>query len=107
LWRLLRKENPELKRRPLMSNKADKNLSYGMGTNAEEVSVAATDYIPSTDAGKNGFTIYVGTTGNVALKTLTGDAVVLSTVLGGTFVPVICSQITKTGTTAGGIVALW
>ena len=50
--------------------------------------------------------LWIGATGNVALTTLGGNDVTFTAVPGGTVLPVGCTHVLATGTTATGIVAL-
>jgi hypothetical protein len=63
----------------------------------------------STENGKgnNGCVLYIGTPGNVRVKTVGGDDVIFTGVYAGQFFPVQVLQVFDTGTTAGEIVALW
>ncbi|MCB2114965.1 MAG: hypothetical protein KDE00_01365 [Rhodobacteraceae bacterium] len=51
--------------------------------------------------------IYVGQTGDVSARLAGGQSVVFANVQGGTVLPVRAKGINQTGTTAGGLVALW
>jgi hypothetical protein len=48
---------------------------------------------------------YVGTTGDVAIQDGSGNTVTFTAVPAGAVVPVVCSRIMSTGTTASNIVA--
>ncbi len=50
--------------------------------------------------------LYVGTTGNITLITPNGQTVLFTAVPVG-ILPVMCSRVKSTGTTASTIVALW
>jgi len=67
--------------------------------------------IPSVSSqngkGNNGCVLYIGTPGNVRVKTVGGDDVIFTGVYAGQFFPVQVLQVFDTGTTAGEIVALW
>ena len=58
-----------------------------------------TTFVPST--------LFVGTTGDVAIKNSLGESVVLKNIANGSFLPVICIQVLSTGTTASNIVRIW
>ena len=53
------------------------------------------------------FTLYVGVAGDITIVTLEGDTVQLVAVPAGSFVPIACKQVNKSGTTADSMVALW
>jgi hypothetical protein len=67
--------------------------------------------IPSVSSqngkGNNGCVLYIGTPGNIRVKTVGGDDVIFTGVYAGQFFPVQVLQVFDTGTTAGEIVALW
>lgn len=66
------------------------------------------DLIPSVSGGtNNGCALYIGTPGNVRVKTVGGDDVIFTGVYAGQFFPVNVLQVFASGTTAGEIVALW
>ena len=48
--------------------------------------------------------IYVGTAGNVAVRTIGGDTVTFTSVPAGTILPVMVDQVLSTGTTASNMV---
>lgn len=50
--------------------------------------------------------LYVGGTGNVSLVTGNGNTVLFSAIPAGTFLPVLCSRVNSTATTATLIVGL-
>jgi len=50
--------------------------------------------------------LYVGQTGNVRVRTLTGDIVVLANMQGGILYPIRIAQVLATGTTATDLVGL-
>jgi hypothetical protein len=49
--------------------------------------------------------LYIGTTGNVSIEMLNGTVVLTSVAVG--ILPVQCTRVNSTGTTASNIVALW
>lgn len=51
--------------------------------------------------------LYVGTTGNVAVKSLRGTTCIFTAVPAGLILPIRCTQVLSTGTTASNIVALY
>lgn len=51
--------------------------------------------------------LYVGVAGDIALITAGGQSVVFQAVPAGSLLPLRTSRILATGTTAGGIMALW
>lgn len=72
------------------------------------VTPSDTAEIPSLTGGKNnGCALYIGTPGNIKVKTVGGDDVTFVGVYAGQFFPVNVLQVFDTGTTAGEIVALW
>ena len=50
--------------------------------------------------------LYIGTSGNVSLVTMNGQTVIFSNVPVG-ILPMRCSRVNNSGTTAGQIIALW
>lgn len=75
---------------------------------AAPVTPSDTDLIPSVSGGtNNGCALYIGTPGNVRVKTVGGDDVIFTGVYAGQFFPVNVLQVFASGTTAGEIVALW
>ena len=78
------------------------------GRRALLVTPSDTDEIPAITGGtNNGCVLYIGTPGNVRVKTVGGDDVTFTGVYAGQFFPVQVIQVFTTGTTAGEIVALW
>jgi len=78
------------------------------GRRALLVTPSDTDEIPAITGGtNNGCVLYIGTPGNLRVKTIGGDDVTFSGVYAGQFFPVQVIQVFDTGTTAGEIVALW
>lgn len=58
--------------------------------------------------GKNpGVVLYVGTGGDIRVKTVRGSVVTLKNINDGQFIPVQVIEVFSTGTTADDIVALW
>lgn len=51
--------------------------------------------------------IYVGTGGNVTVKTAGNQTVLFTNVLGGTVLPVMCIQVRATGTAGSGFVRIY
>lgn len=51
--------------------------------------------------------LYIGVAGNVAITTLAGDDVTFVGVLAGTIIPIQCTVVKSTGTTATDIIALF
>lgn len=64
---------------------------------------------PSDSVGLTYFSraLYVGTTGDVVVVSPSGSAVTFVGVPAGAILPVKAVRVNATGTTAGGIVALW
>lgn len=78
------------------------------GRRALLVTPSDTDEIPAITGGtNNGCVLYIGTPGNLRVKTIGGDDVTFTGVYAGQFFPVQVIQVFDTGTTAGEIVALW
>ena len=78
------------------------------GRRALLVNPSDTDEIPSVTGGtNNGCVLYIGTPGNVRVKTIGWDDVIFTGVYAGQFFPVQVIQVFATGTTAGEIVAIW
>lgn len=74
------------------------------------VNPSDTDLIPNIsnpDGINNGCALYIGTPGNVRVKTAGGDILTFVGVYSGQFFPVNVIQVFDTGTTAGEIIALW
>jgi len=75
------------------------------------VTPSDTDEIPNVatedGSGNNGCVLFIGTAGNVAVKTVGGDLVIFKNIANGTFLPVQVLQVLTTGTTADDILALW
>jgi len=66
-----------------------------------------TDAYPVTPSDTDGFDesiIYVGTAGNVAVRTSGGQTVTFANVPAGSTLPVMVTRVFSTGTTAGNIV---
>jgi hypothetical protein len=55
---------------------------------------------------ENGYVLYIGGTGNVAVVTLGGDSVTFVGVPAGAFLPVLVTKVMSTNTTATSILAL-
>lgn len=51
--------------------------------------------------------LWIGTTGDLAVRTIGGDTITLANVQNGTLLPLAVDQVLSTGTTASDIVALW
>ena len=67
-----------------------------------------TDEIPAVTGGtNNGCVLYIGTPGDIQVKTVGGDVVTFVGVYAGQFFPVNVLQVFATGTTVGEIIALW
>ena len=78
------------------------------GRRALLVTPSDTDEIPAITGGtNNGCVLYIGTPGNVRVKTIGGDDVTFTGVYAGQFFPVQVIQVFATGTTSGEIIALW
>jgi hypothetical protein len=75
--------------------------------NANIFTGASNAYIIYSQNGKEGCVLYIGTGGNLTVLTVSGQTVLFSNVLGGTFLPVQVLKVFSTGTTASNIVALW
>lgn len=72
---------------------------------AREAAVIAPD--DATDLTLLPRAIYVGQTGNLSLRLPGGQSVIFVNVQGGSFLPVRAVGVNATGTTAGGLIALW
>ena len=75
--------------------------------NANIFTGASNAYIIYSQNGKEGCVLYIGTGGNLTVFTVSGQTVLFSNVLGGTFLPVQILKVFSTGTTASNFVALW
>ncbi len=62
--------------------------------------------IGSTDKNR-GCTLFVGTGGNLAVRTAAGNDVTLVNIADGSFLPIQVVRVFATGTTAADILALW
>ena len=58
-------------------------------------------------SGNNGCVLFIGTGGDIKVKTAGGDEVTFTNVADGTFFPVQVVRVFATGTTASEIIALW
>ena len=58
-------------------------------------------------SGNNGCVLFVGTGGNIKVKTAGGDDIIFTNVADGTFFPVQVVKVFAGNTTASGIIALW
>lgn len=67
-------------------------------------SVVPNDSLPLTQVTR---ALYVGTGGDLAVELSSGMQVTLNAVSGGAIQPLRVRRVLATGTTAGGIVALW
>lgn len=75
---------------------------------AKAVTTSDVNDIFYANAGDNqGCVLYIGTSGNLKVTTVSGDEVVFINVQGGTFFPVQVLKVFSTGTTANNIIALW
>jgi hypothetical protein len=81
------------------------------GRRAAAVTPSDTANIPSISSedgsGNNGCVLYVGSFGDVKVRTIGGDDVTFKNVQAGTFLPVQVIRVFSTGTTSTDIVALW
>lgn len=68
---------------------------------------SAGDYIIYAQNNKEACVLYIGTGGNLRVLTASGQDVLFTGVLGGTFLPVQVLKVFSTNTTAGDLVALW
>jgi len=75
------------------------------------VTPSDTDEIPNVATedglGNNGCVLYIGTGGDVSVKTVGNDLVIFKNVPSGTFFPVQVLQVLDSGTDAEDILALW
>ena len=70
---------------------------------------AAADVTPNdfADLATTSRAIYVGTGGNLAVEMADGSAVTFAGVVAGSVLPLRVAKVRSTGTTAGGLIALW
>jgi hypothetical protein len=68
---------------------------------------SANNYIVYAQNTKEACVLYIGTGGNLRVLTASGQDVLFTGVLGGTFLPVQVLKVFGTNTTASNIVALW
>lgn len=77
---------------------------------AAVVTPSDTSNIPNVstqDGPNNGCVLFIGTGGDIKVKTAGGDEVTFTNVADGTFFPVQVVKVFSTGTTGTGIIALW
>lgn len=75
--------------------------------NANIFSGVSNVYIIYSSNSKEGCVLYIGSGGDLTVLTASGQRVLFSNVLGGTFLPVQILKVFSTGTTASNFVALW
>lgn len=85
---------------------ADAFQYHASGLDAPAAYAAAVTPNDSTDLTTSSRALYVGTTGNIKVTTVGGNAVTFTSVPVGWF-PVRCSRVWSTGTTASNIIAVW
>lgn len=68
---------------------------------------SADDYIVYAQNNKEACVLYIGTGGNLRVLTASGQDVLFTGLLAGTFFPVQVLKVFSTNTTAGNLVALW
>lgn len=61
----------------------------------------------NTVGDNTGCVLYIGTGGDLKVKTASGDDVVFANLADGTFLPVQILRVFATGTTASNIISLW
>lgn len=84
---------------------AYKNHQGGLSSPAgNAATVSPHDTTPLADTSR---AIYIGTAGNLAMTFIGGQSVTLTNVAAGQIYPFRVTHVLSTGTTAGGIVALW
>jgi len=74
---------------------------------AESVTPSDTEEITLQNTTNRGCVLYIGTGGNLKVKTSNGDEVVFANISNGSFLPVQVIQVFATDTTASDIIALW
>lgn len=75
--------------------------------NANIFSGASNAYVIYSQNAKEGCVLYIGTGGNLRVLTASGQDVLFTGLLAGTFLPVQVLKVFSTNTTAGNLVALW
>lgn len=85
-----------------MTNKADMNMSVAVAVGGVTLDVSAVDYDR-----ENGFTVFVGTGGDVKVDTLDGSTLTYKNLQDGSYMAVICTKVYSVGTTASDILAQW
>lgn len=75
--------------------------------NADVFLAAADSYTVYVQNSKEACVLYVGTGGNLRVLTASGQDVLFTGILGGTFLPVQVLKVFRTNTTAANFVALW
>jgi hypothetical protein len=71
---------------------------------ASAAAVTPSDTVPLATAAQ---ALWIGGAGSVAVVTISGQTVTLAAVAAGTLLPLACTQVKATGTTATNILALW
>jgi hypothetical protein len=78
-----------------------------VGRAASVTASDSADIAAVTGGTNNGCVLYVGSFGDVKVRTIGGDDVTFKNVQAGTFLPVQVIRVFSTGTTSTDIVALW
>ena len=76
-----------------------RTVAFERITNAVAVTPSDTDYLPATNS------IYVGTTGDLAVEMLDGATVTFTGIAANVFHPLAVRRVLSTGTTATDIIA--
>jgi len=74
---------------------------------AQDVTPSDTENISLDNADNRGSVLYIGTGGNLKVKTSSGDDVIFKNIADGVFLPVQVVRVFSTETTATDIIALW
>lgn len=86
---------------------ADNFASYQPSLDGPADHAAAVTPSDSTDLTTSARALFVGGAGNVKVTTVGGDTVTFTGVTAGSWLPVRCSRVWSTGTTATTITAVW
>ncbi len=84
----------------------DAFADHSVGLTAPATSAQSISPNDATDLARTTRAIYIGQTGNVRVKTTTGEIVTLANMQGGVLYPIRIVQVFQTGTTASDLVGL-
>lgn len=81
--------------------------STTLGLSADIFTTTPSNYRIFDSKDTDGPVLFVGTGGDLSIRTAGGDLVVLTNVANGSFLPVMVYGVQATGTTASDIIAIW